>query len=129
MNPYPPYQIQQPAGPPPVWRWYTVYVIAMALMYLGVMVLGIALTVIDLPTRSDDVPIAVQGVLMAVIGAPFFLLYAAALFLPKRPWTWVFHLVLICVGLTSACCAPASIPLLIYWLKPETKAAFGRAPT
>lgn len=128
MNPYP-YAPSQPAGMPPVWRWYIVYVVAMALMYLAVTVLGVVLMVVDLPTRSDDLPLAFQGGLMAVIGLPFFLLYAAAPFVPRRPWAWVFHLVLICIGLTSACCALASIPLLIFWLKPEMKLAFGRSPT
>ena len=37
----------------------------------------------------------------------------------------VRHVVLISVGLMSLCIAPASIPLLIHWLKPETKARFG----
>jgi hypothetical protein len=39
---------------------------------------------------------------------------------------WVFGLVLICLGLSSACCLPACIPLLIFWLKPEMKAFYGR---
>lgn len=130
MNPYEPYApyAPPPADLPPVWRWYKVYVICMALMYLVVTVLGVVMAVIDIPTRDNDLPMDVQGVLLALICVPFFLIYAAALFVPRKPWAWVFHLVLICVGLTSACCAPASIPLLIFWLKPETKAAFGRPP-
>jgi hypothetical protein len=28
--------------------------------------------------------------------------------------------------MTSVCCIPACVPLLIYWIKPETKAYFGR---
>jgi hypothetical protein len=30
------------------------------------------------------------------------------------------------IGMTSCCFLPFLIPLLIYWLKPETKAYFGR---
>ncbi len=34
--------------------------------------------------------------------------------------------VLIGLGLTSCCTWPATIPLIIQWLKPEMKARFGR---
>jgi hypothetical protein len=46
--------------------------------------------------------------------------------MPRRPWAWIFGLVLICIGLTSLCCLPVAIPLLLSWLKPETKSYFGR---
>ena len=52
--------------------------------------------------------------------------FGAAPFLPRRPWVWIYDLVLICLGLTSVCCLPATIPLLVYWLKPEAKSWFGR---
>jgi len=48
------------------------------------------------------------------------------LFLRPKPWVWIYDLVIICMGMTSACFLPAAIPLLIYWLKPEVKAHFGR---
>jgi hypothetical protein len=51
-----------------------------------------------------------------------------ALLLPPRPWTWIYHLVIICFGMTSACCIPMCVPLVIFWLKPDTKAYFGRLP-
>jgi hypothetical protein len=35
-------------------------------------------------------------------------------------------MVLICIGMNSCCLLPASIPLLIFWIKPETKTYFGR---
>jgi hypothetical protein len=33
--------------------------------------------------------------------------------------------VIICLGMTSACFLPVCIPLLIFWIKPETKLYFG----
>jgi hypothetical protein len=39
---------------------------------------------------------------------------------------WVYDLVVICLGMTSACILPASVPLLIFWLKPEVKSHFGK---
>jgi len=38
---------------------------------------------------------------------------------------WTLGLVLIALGLTS-CCLPLCLPLLIFWLKPETQQFFGR---
>jgi hypothetical protein len=54
-----------------------------------------------------------------LIGAMF----GAAPFLPKRRWVWIYDLVLICLSFTG-CCIAFGIPLLIFWLKPETKAFF-----
>ena len=105
----------------PVWPYYVAYCVAMALMYAGVMAMGGVL--LSVGNKADD---QVMGAILAIVGFPLLLLYAAAPFLPKRPWAWVFHLVLIGIAMTSACCIPVGIPLLILWLKPETKAMFGR---
>jgi hypothetical protein len=37
---------------------------------------------------------------------------------------WIYGIVLIALGMTSACFVPACIPLLIYWLKPDAKSYF-----
>ncbi len=52
--------------------------------------------------------------------------YVSAFLLPRRPWAWIAHLVLIARGLTSCCTMPASIPLLVIWRKPETQASYGK---
>jgi hypothetical protein len=49
--------------------------------------------------------------------------FVAALFLPRKRWAWVCHMVLICLGLTG-CFFPASLPLLLFFIKPETQAYF-----
>ncbi len=59
----------------------------------------------------------VIGVIFAVIGLPLAILFAAGLFWKKGQGAWVFHIVLIAIGLTSACCLPTNIPLLIFWIK------------
>jgi hypothetical protein len=43
-----------------------------------------------------------------------------------RPWLWTYDLIVICAGMTSLCFLPASIPLLIFWMKPEIKSYFGK---
>jgi hypothetical protein len=47
-----------------------------------------------------------------------------ALAAPLRPWTWVFHLCLICLGMLNPVLLLVCIPLAIYWLKPETNAYY-----
>ncbi len=125
----PAYGYGYPGAPPPmpaatrpaVWTWYVIYVVLLAFVYLLCVGGGAALLALG---ENDEQ--RVQGIILSVVGLPFMLVYAVAPFLPKRPWAWVFHLVLICLTMSSACCIPAAIPLLIFWLKPEAKAFFGR---
>ncbi len=68
-----------------------------------------------------------EWVLLFVIGLPLTIACALPFLLPAKPWVWVYNLIIICLGLTSCCFLPATIPLLIHWIKPETKAWFNRA--
>lgn len=111
---------------PKVVLWAKVYEAALALVYLALVVAGVVFLVADVQTGPDEPPAAVLGGLFIAISLPLVFLFGAGLFLRPTPNAWVFHLVLICIGLTSACCLPATIPLLIFWFKPETKAHFGR---
>ena len=52
-------------------------------------------------------------------------IFGVSLFTKPKPWTWVYNLVVICLGLTS-CSMIFCIPLLIFWLKPECKNYYGR---
>jgi hypothetical protein len=128
-----------PGAPPPssfgvtpgVWPYYVAYVVLMAVGYFLMLLLGIGLFVASpllgrSPSSGSDDPI-VGGIIMTIMGLPLCAAFVAAPFLPKAPWAWTYHLVLICLGMTSACCLPVTMPLLIYWLKPDVKAFFGRA--
>ena len=53
------------------------------------------------------------------------MLYIAALFLPRKPWAWVYGIFAICIGLPNCCLLPLSIPVLVLWFRPETKLYFG----
>ena len=98
----------------------------MALLYLATAVIGIVFLFIE-PDRDMSAEEArIMGVVFIILGLVFFVPFALAPFLPHKSWVWVFGLVLICIGLTSTCCLPACIPLLIFWLKPEMKAFYGR---
>jgi hypothetical protein len=113
---------------PPVWKWYVAYCIAMALLYAMVAALGVILMILPPETFAGKDPAAlkIQAIVCILIGLPFILIYAIAPFLPKKPWAWIYGIVMIAISLTSCCCLPAGIPLLIFWIKPETQRFFGR---
>ena len=111
---------------PPAYKWFVVYCVLMALLYLVTAVMGIVFMVSAPDPEMSPTESKVMGVVIFVLGLGFLAPYAAAPFLPRKSWVWVFGLVLICIGLSSACCLPVCIPLLIFWLKPEMKAFYGR---
>ncbi len=92
----------------------------MALLYFGVTAMGIVAA-----RGGSEYQNARTGIFL-VLGPLLAIPYAAAPFLPKKPWAWIYHLVLIGVGFTSVCCLPVTIPLLLEWLKPDVKRFFGR---
>ena len=114
---------------PPIFKWYVVYCVLMALGYLALSVMGVAFMFME-PERDMSAEEAkVMGAVFIILGLAFCFPYAIAPFLARKSWVWVFGLVLICVGLTSLCCLPVCIPLLIAWLKPDVKKFYGRTET
>ena len=107
--------------------WYRVYCGVMVALYLLTIALGVFLAVAQPDTREyNSEETLVMGIIYAVVGAIFFLVFAVALFLPRKSYNWIVGIVMMALGLTSCCFVPFLVPLLIYWLKPETKAYFGR---
>jgi drug/metabolite transporter (DMT)-like permease len=107
--------------------WYRFYCGAMMLLYLAVSVMGIVLIAAQPDTREySSGETMIMGIVYALLGAIFFVIYLIATLLPPKPYNWIVGIVMIAVGMTSCCLWPAVIPMLIYWLKPETKAFFGR---
>jgi hypothetical protein len=114
---------------PGVLPWFTAYAIIMALVYLLCFGAGLFL-VMATPERlhvppSEAEAMRLQGWILTALGVPFTVLFGIAPVLPVRKWVWIYDLVLICLGLTSICCMPMTIPLLIFWLKAPTRAWFG----
>ena len=111
---------------PPVYKWFVAYCTLMALLYLTTAVMGIVFMFIEPDREMSAAEAKIMGSVFLILGLVFFVPYALAPFLPRKSWVWIFGLVLICIGLTSACCMPVCIPLLIFWLKPEMKVFYGR---
>lgn len=107
--------------------WYRVYCTVMLVIYLLTIGLGVLVMILP-PDSSAQSPQEnlIIGTVYAALGVIFAIIYGIALFLPRKPYNWIVGIVLIAIGMTSCCFVPACIPLIIFWLKPETKAYFGR---
>lgn len=113
-------QISEPQRPSIV-GWYAFYCIAMACMYLLLVVSGFIILIGGTAGEMDPTEATIMSVMFIGLGLVFAIPYAAGPLLPRERWAWIVGIVLICIGLSSVCCLPAAIPLLLGWLKPETK--------
>jgi hypothetical protein len=65
---------------------------------------------------------AFGGAVVSVFAAGF---YIVAAFVPRKPWGWVLGLIAIVGSIFPFCITAAgAVPILIHWLKPETKRCF-----
>ena len=115
---------------PKVVAWQHRYCAFMAVVYVLCVAGGVLLIVFrhQLADEQDSpTELLVMGVILAAVSAVMAIAFGAAPFLPAAPWVWIYHLVLMALTMTSMCCLPFAIPLLIGWIKPETKAYFGRS--
>jgi hypothetical protein len=112
---------------PKVVFWFKFYTTVLGLIYLALGGMGFFFLLLD-PAQLEMGPTEARamGLMFILLGFIFAAVFLLPLVLPARPWVWLYDLVLICIGMTSACFIPACIPLLIFWMKPATKAYFGR---
>lgn len=97
-------------------------------MFLCVVGVGVAFLSGLIPLTAEDLdgmPVQLLGGIYLGLGLVFLVPFVVAFFLPRRRWTWIYHLVMICIGMTG-CTIVASIPLLIFWIKPDVKAYFNQ---
>jgi MFS family permease len=114
-------------GRPAVLPWFHAYCWLLCVLYLGVVAFSLVFCFAD--PADLEMPRAaavVVGTLILVMGVTLFVASSIPLLLRPRPWLWTYGLVLICLGMTSACFLPICIPLLLRWIKPEVKRYFGR---
>ena len=119
------YELPQP---PRVVFWERVYCGVMGAVYLLLVVGSVVAAVFhdsiaDANTSPGEVlfgSVAIGG-----LSAVFAAVFLAGLFVPRRRWAWVYHLVLMGIGMTSCACLPFVVPLLVFWLRPEVQAYYG----
>ena len=110
---------------PGVVKWYHAYCIIMSFLYLLCTVIGFLMLLMDLEDLEMDPREAkIQGVVLLMLGIPLLVAFSLAPFFPRKSWAWIYGFVMIGIGMTSCCCLPASLPLLIFWIRPEAKDYF-----
>ena len=117
----------QIAKPPPVIFWFKIYCGVLCVLYLLVAAAGGVFFFI----RPEDVDMPqlfskVMSVVYLLLGLALFAVCLLPLVVRPRPWVWIYDLIIIALGVSSPCFLPACIPLIIFWVKPETKSYFGR---
>ncbi|HOX57323.1 MAG TPA: hypothetical protein P5205_12560 [Candidatus Paceibacterota bacterium] len=116
--------------PPKVVFWFRIYSGCMTGVYaLCVLAAPLIFFAGTRSSREDAFVLKIQAGVLLAVGLVFAVVFALPFVLPRRPWVWVYSLVLICIGMTSCCILPAAVPLLIYWLKPDAKSWFNSALT
>jgi hypothetical protein len=116
---------------PGVLVWQRIYCAVMTLLYLVVLGAGVVLLVVRGFLEDDPEVEMVQlvyGVICTGLGAVLAPLYGAGVVLTPRRWVWVYHIVLISIGMASPCILPFGIALLVFWVMPATRAYFGWEP-
>lgn len=110
-----------------VWMAYIVYCAVIAISIFVVTSPGLLLTVVAL--FSDDYGADAARVVFGTytfLGLAAMLPFAVAPFLPKKSWVWIYGVILLCAGSLTCVALPVTVPLFIYWLKPETELFFNR---
>jgi hypothetical protein len=114
--------------PPRVLLWFKVYSGFLCFLYLATAAFSLFYFLGD-PKDTEMSPTGahITGALLLVVGLALSGACLLPLVLRPKSWLWTYDLVVICLGMTSICFLPACIPLLIFWLKPETKRYFGKS--
>jgi hypothetical protein len=113
-----------------IWKWFVAYCVLMTLLYLISVTTGAVLLVFSFTSLAEKPDISIlrtQATAFLLIGVVLMIPYAMGPFVKGKSWGWVFGIVLIAIGMTSCCLWPITIPLLIQWIKPEMKRAFGQS--
>ena len=131
------YEPYAPPGPhsygrdarPAVILWFRIYAAAMTLTSLGLLALallmGYAATRPEVALDAGASGAPLVAIVLALVATALVVLYGVATFVPFKPWGWTVGVVAIGLGLAGGS-AIFAIPLLVFWLKPQVKAAFAR---
>src|SRR5262245_38126363 len=97
---YPP----QPPTRPAVVMWFKIYAGVLVAMYLAMSAISLMFFLMDpVELNLGRTEALVVGCVILIVGLPLAAASAVPFFAPPRPWVWVYSIVLICLGMTSAC--------------------------
>ena len=113
---------------PPVVLWYKAYCFLAAAAHLAFACVALWANGQDSLRQNPSIPPDVVALLitsLVIIGVLFGILNGAMAFLPRKPWVYGVHLANLVTGTLTLCCAPLTLPLLVFWLKGNVREFFG----
>jgi hypothetical protein len=99
--------------------------VGMLAFYLGFVVLGAWAALQQDPAGPRGGQLMGTGI--ALVGGLCAALTVASFFLPRRPWAWSLHLMLIVLGIVGAITTPCALFVALAWFRKDTLAWFGQA--
>lgn len=114
-------------GQPAALPWLRGFCAAQLLMFGGMTLVGLGLVAtaaVDPSMRAapHEPPFWVIGAFVLVLCAPLSVFYLVGVVAPRRPWLYVYGFVTFGVAFLCGGCWFLAIPVLIQWVKPETRA-------
>ena len=107
--------------------WYRMYCSALVVLYLIIAITGAVAIAGSHGSNVENPRDALTGgVMMLVFGGIFAAVYLIGVILSPKPSSWILGIVLLALGMISVCFLPLTVPLLFFWMKPETQRYFGR---
>ena len=116
--------------PPEAVYYFRIYAGFMILCLLGFFGFGLWLMLEPIMKHAGTGGVSpgdwIGGFIVTVIAGILLVPHAIALFAGRAKWAYTLAVVLIGLSmLWNSCCLPVTIPLLIVWMKPETKKWYG----
>jgi hypothetical protein len=115
--------------PPEAVYYFRIYAVLVIIILLGTAGGGVYAMVKPLFSAAGTSTVNdwVGGLVTAVFCGGLVVPHVLALFGGRKSWVYTLSLVLIGVNLVwgICCCLPVNVPLLIVWMKPETKRWYG----
>jgi hypothetical protein len=110
--------------------YFRIVAVIHGLMSGFVALFGLVMMIAPLAVPSSsrggaDVATWAVGFFYTGVGAALFVPTAVALFGGRRPWVHTLGTVVIGLGMLNMCCIPLLVPVLIVWMKPETRRWYG----
>lgn len=114
---------------PTVIPYQRIYVLLMLLLYatllIGVVAAAFYWKTICQELEIDPNELTITLVFYGVLSAALTIIFLVGLFWNRGLGGWIYNLILICLGLTSCCTWPVTIPLLIFWIKQKNDIQYG----
>jgi len=115
--------------PPEAVYYFRVYAVVMLLMLLSSFGMGLYVMLGPLLSGASGASATGESVIgLIIVGFSFLVMvpHAIVLFAGRAKWAYTLGVILIGLNmLWNTCCLPITIPLLVVWLKPETKKWYG----